>query len=497
MRSTKNTKKYHYLVLLILWTSATFAQESNPLEWKLEYNGIKIQSWPAKNYDKADVQINIGEPFIIASKDDSQEEGYFVTPFAYNLGGILYVNWSFDRDVMDRNMPDKPNGRISFDGGITWLKHEELIPSDYKYVISGDPAWMATSILSYRYQTGENEAISFFRVGFEIPDKPGHFKVPTWRSSDNGLTWDKTEWTNIYFPGIKGFDPYNPPKVVFEKSISKKNRKPDIPKYLQPFYNDVSRVRFPGEILIPQASDSKGIIYSLSVGPAEKRIENFGKITDWDKDYWNLLDFERRSIYLHSSSDNGRTWTYSGLVAFDKNHEIEGESCFSEPSLVIYPDGEMVCVMRTGHYKPLYITRSIDKGKTWSKPQRLQTDEGKVINGIRPKLVLLENQVLVLATGRPDITVHFSRDKGNSWFSDETLYTVGVRRPGALTWPDFIKDTIYANSHQNVFMAPAGQNKVLVVHDATRRDESETHEWLQKHGHGLIIGRIITVNIPN
>jgi len=51
----------------------------------------------------------------------------------------------------------------------------------------------------------------------------------------------------------------------------------------------------------------------------------------------------------------------------------------------------------------------------------------------------------------------------------------------------------FANSHLNISMAAIESNKVMIVHDATRRDESEEHDWLKKHGHGLIIGRIISV----
>lgn len=99
----------------------------------------------------------------------------------------------------------------------------------------------------------------------------------------------------------------------------------------------------------------------------------------------------------------------------------------------------------------------------------------------------------VVDANLPDVTVHFSKDRGNSWFGSEILYTVGLRKPGELSFPGKIDEIIYANSHLNVRMAPAGENKVLVVHDATRRDESAVNDWLKKHGHGLVIGRIISV----
>jgi hypothetical protein len=58
----------------------------------------------------------------------------------------------------------------------------------------------------------------------------------------------------------------------------------------------------------------------------------------------------------------------------------------------------------------MYSSRSTDLGKTWSKPAVIAQ------NGVLPKLLQLENGVLVLTSGRPGVQVRFSTDgKGEKW----------------------------------------------------------------------------------
>jgi hypothetical protein len=58
----------------------------------------------------------------------------------------------------------------------------------------------------------------------------------------------------------------------------------------------------------------------------------------------------------------------------------------------------------------MYISRSSDQGITWSHPVPFTP------NGVLPKLLQLENGVLVLASGRPGVQIRFSHDgKGESW----------------------------------------------------------------------------------
>ena len=66
--------------------------------------------------------------------------------------------------------------------------------------------------------------------------------------------------------------------------------------------------------------------------------------------------------------------------------------------------------MRSGSTSPMYKTYSYDMGDNWSKPIPFTP------NGVNPRLMLLNNGILVLASGRPGVQIRFSFDgRGCEW----------------------------------------------------------------------------------
>ena len=284
------------------------------------------------------------------------------------------------------------------------------------------------------------------------------------------------------------------------------------PAYLEPFFRQVSRLRGPS--LHTQIRAPDGTLYSLVY--SRYRRDGSGA-ADGEDDFWRHLNWHRYAVLLQTSTDQGRTWTFGGVPVDGSDYEPRLEVApdgspnreasfidhsgdlprpgflgrvdfapgdgFSEPALVRFPDGELLCALRTGSHKPLYAIRSLDDGRTWSRASLLSPRYINPICGIKPQLVLLGNGILALGTGRPDCTVHFSADRGRSWFLSETLFA-GT----ALRW-----DGIFSGSHANVSMIAADEQTLLFAHDATRPDPSAAHPWLQRAGHGLIILRRITV----
>ena len=447
------------------------------------------------------VTVEIGLPQIVAAKDDSPDEGTFVAPRLRRLGSSVLLNWSFDWDVVDADLPDKPNGRVSDDCGLTWRKQTALMPA------------------GYMFQTSEREVACWFRGAFEIPGRPGVYKVPTWRSPDMGQTWSGVLWTEVAYPGTKGVDTYNPPEEYRRNdgNYLRGGVKAAPPAYLDPFFTEVSRLRpltyYP---IHPQAVDPEGALYSVTYG---RYLRDTSDIVDWDRDYWRRLNWQRYAALAQTSRDHGRTWSFAGAVADGSDYEPRVDirpGClpnseesfhihsgrdvapglrsrvdfapgdgFSEPSLVIFPDGEMLCALRTGSNKPLYCVRSYDRGRTWTDADLLSPRYVEPIRGVLPTLVLLKNGVLALCTGRPHCTVHFSKDRGRSWFLSETLFG-GPPVP----WRD-----AYTGSHCNNSMIAVDDNTLLYAHDATRPDPDAPNAWLRKAGHGLIILRRIEVRV--
>ena len=464
----------------------------------LKYNGMPVLTSEAVIRKAADVTVEIGPPQIVAARDESPDEGTFIHPHLSRFGKTVYLNWSFWWDAEPPFMPDKPNGRVSHDGGVTWEKQTALMPSGVKY------------------QTGERELTAWFWSGFEIPGRPGVYKIPTWRSSDLGQTWTGHTWTTVEYPGTKGLDTYDPPEEYRKKS-GEYLRGADLttpPAYVEPYIREVSRMR--GWGIFPRATDAEGTLYSMTQG---YYLKDTSGIRDWDREYWQRLNWYRYAVLMQVSRDNGRTWTFAGVPVDGSDYEprlsikpggsqynensfvvnpdnqigagYKGRAefgptdGFSEPSLVIFPDGEMLCALRAGSSKPLYCVRSYDHGRTWTRAEFLSPRYIHPICGVRPTLVLLKNGILALCTGRPDCTVHFSRDRGHTWFLSETLLA-----PPSIRW-----DGIFSGSHQNNSMIAVDDNTLLYVHDALRPAPSAPNAWLQHAGHGLIIARRIQVNV--
>jgi hypothetical protein len=111
------------------------------------------------------------------------------------------------------------------------------------------------------------------------------------------------------------------------------------------------------------------------------------------------------------STDNGRTWQRRSTIALDR----EGKDALTEPMLAENVNGELVCVMRRADQdqKPMCITYSKDRGRTWEKPVSMDK-LGSF--GVFPALVTLDCGVMVLCYGRPGIYLTFSVDgTGRNW----------------------------------------------------------------------------------
>lgn len=145
------------------------------------------------------------------------------------------------------------------------------------------------------------------------------------------------------------------------------------------------------------------------------------------------------------SKDKGRTWGDHVLVAYDKmlgrgipdGHKMIGKSIpesrggrtmivpaitsegFREADLVEAPNGDLICVMRSGGRNPapgvnlfptpLYCSRSQDGGKSWTPPEQIAD------RGTCPSLVTMNNGIIVCTYGRPGNWLIFSDDNGKTW----------------------------------------------------------------------------------
>ena len=86
---------------------------------------------------------------------------------------------------------------------------------------------------------------------------------------------------------------------------------------------------------------------------------------------------------------------------------------FTEPAFTILADGSFLCVARTTDgigNGPMYASRSLDLGRTWSRPEVIAR------SGVLPRLLRLANGVIVLSSGRPGVQLRFCADgHGKTW----------------------------------------------------------------------------------
>ena len=206
--------------------------------------------------------------------------------------------------------------------------------------------------------------------------------------------------------------------------------------------------------------------------------------------------------YLLASGDGGQSWNYLSTVAYDG---VSGQESFCEPALVNLGNGELLSVMRTGRYSPMYQTRSLDGGKTWEKPNPLKT------LGLSPMMVLLPNGALVCSFGwRPFKNIPSQVDGGAyvgalKDYQERYRSLVGIEDPSAAagdyvmasfdkghTWsqPTKIAEPLTVGY---TLLAATGSDTCLVLtrrivieglsrEEVLQKWESEWHDWNDKSG---------------
>lgn len=142
--------------------------------------------------------------------------------------------------------------------------------------------------------------------------------------------------------------------------------------------------------------------------------------------YPGLLDGDpshKGGVFFYRSTDAGRSWRAQGRILYqpDLNADPQGQARdgFTEPAFELLRDGSLLAILRTTDglgVGPMYSSRSRNLGKTWSPPRAFAP------TGVLPRLLLLDNGVLVLSSGRPGVDLRFSFDgKGETWSEPSRL----------------------------------------------------------------------------
>ena len=158
-------------------------------------------------------------------------------------------------------------------------------------------------------------------------------------------------------------------------------------------------------------------------------------------------------VFIVRSTDGGTTWEC--VTQFDPAEvkpayglaDKPVEEGFNEADMRVLPNGDVLCVFRTGSYSPMWQARSRDGGRTWSAP------EPTGWQSVKPRLQVLPNGVLACSSGRgayghPQVThVMLSLDGTAEYWEAPFCFHTG---PGCSYTTSMVRDgklhVIYSDS---------------------------------------------------
>lgn len=164
--------------------------------------------------------------------------------------------------------------------------------------------------------------------------------------------------------------------------------------------------------------------------------------------------------WLLRSEDDGETWQFLPLAA-----SVEGDVSHGETALAQAANGDIIAMMRTEPARGtrMWVSRSSDRGKTWSKP------EITPLHGHPAHLLRLRDGRLLCTYGIRDepigIRACLSRDNGRTWRAEDIV----TLRTGA----DFKFDSGYPVT------AETADGILVTVYYLTRGDSTgiEATRW--------------------
>ena len=126
-------------------------------------------------------------------------------------------------------------------------------------------------------------------------------------------------------------------------------------------------------------------------------------------------------VYLTRSIDQGRTWSNYASIAYaphDPNPQLPGwYNGYTEPSVVLLPNGQLHAMIRAqyAHYPGEYRPMDVCWSSDRGKTWTKPTLTKPQLMNICPKLEVLDNGVVACEYGRPGLHVAFSLDNGRTW----------------------------------------------------------------------------------
>ena len=327
--------------------------------------------------------VEVGEKFTVCEAPEGEVR---IHPKPFHLGdGRLLMTVNRDRDIADAEY----SVLVSDDLGTTWREARGWP--------GGDGLGRHVHTVALPLPDGELLAIS---PHLSATERPGTYLFPTWRSSDSGASWSDVEGAPVEVPTTVAIDLYDPPDWYLRRHTGETYPggpyvKPEPPRlYCEQLFSKFGRRRLPGQLTH---------FHLLVDGTILALV------------YFTPEPVSLLSAFCLQSSDGGRSWStrsVPGPWSADyeaRNRRKKPLDGLCESAAADLPSGRILTVMRIGGWQPLYAVWSEDQGRTWTSPRPIP------VFGILPTLASLPGGILALASGRPDNTLSFSLDEGESW----------------------------------------------------------------------------------
>ena len=326
---------------------------------------------------KVVAKVKLGKPVLVAQAEQQEKWGYFQFPgIGRTEDGKLIVSWQMNEDSHKAYGKGVSGHMMSTNEGRTWK------PLDKEYFTTGSRM--------LRLRNGNIIQV----VTPESKDVRGYPSFP------QPVYCDASMKMNYYFESQLP-DDLRGMYLCLRDSKGKKI------KSFHGELEDPGLLRYDISGLMPLKW--WGDIAELSDGSLIAGIY---------PSCYNNLDNEvpKSDITFYRSNDDGYHWKVIGRIPFrikkleNKGRKYDNYQGFSEAVFEILKDSTMFCVMRSGYNTPMYKSYSYDGGKNWSEPVAFTP------NGVRPRMLQLDNGILVLASGRPGLQIRFSLDGyGKFW----------------------------------------------------------------------------------
>lgn len=163
-------------------------------------------------------------------------------------------------------------------------------------------------------------------------------------------------------------------------------------------------------------------------------------------------------VMILRSTDGGRSFDLWSEIPYSPDAAADPKAAtregFTEPTVCFMADGSVICLMRTTDGAgpgPMYLSRSTDNGKNWSRPAVFDT------LGVWPQLLRLENGVTLAAYGRPGLYVRATTDPAGLRWGDR----VTVVAPGE----------IHTETCSYAALLPLGEDRALLAYSEFKLED--------------------------